>query len=503
MRAKILKNFIKSGSWSTDKFAMGMKSFFLKFFGVFVYTILGMAWPAYAADCGGNFSCDGVCAYNSIMKYYTCNGRPITNNLQSAEPQDSATPTNPEGSYPNSASASTGSERCDAEFSNMINQCAESSQAAAASCEEKNDSGLNSVASQASQVTLLLGQQTSSSITAACSQMAGLSAAANAALAAFRLRCKSAQTKCVSSCEQSIQFIQKNFAACYGGGADISGAVEHYQSSANQYLNTCRGLDSKVTEANQAIQNYASTAANASQCAALSSGTTPALCATNPNYPGCSAAAAVDCSNPQVAATNKVCICSKNPMDPSCSSAQKVGGSGVTVGGGSIDSSSRLAPRADSSANGLLDGDIPDLPGIAQGKPNSGGGESIDGQQGSGSPVGGGSGGSGGGANPGGGGAVAGDGSTAVNGGFYGGGGARFGSGGSVGGRVGGGIYGGKPGVAGPQGPDLRKFLPGGQFDPRRAVSGMGGPDGITGPHSNIWHKIKNRYRVMSPSLLP
>ncbi|MBV2168846.1 MAG: hypothetical protein KUL82_09075, partial [Bdellovibrio sp.] len=99
----------------------------------------------------------------------------------------------------------------------------------------------------------------------------------------------------------------------------------------------------------------------------------------------------------------------------------------------------------------------------------------------------------------------AGESSPGVNGGFYGGGSGRlFGGGsGSGGGAVGGG-YGGRAvtGVA-PTNPDLKKFLPGGQFDPKRGVSGLAGPDGITGPHSNIWQKIQNRYQVMMPTLLP
>jgi hypothetical protein len=34
-------------------------------------------------------------------------------------------------------------------------------------------------------------------------------------------------------------------------------------------------------------------------------------------------------------------------------------------------------------------------------------------------------------------------------------------------------------------------------------VAGSSGPDGITGPHSNIWQKVNNRYRTVVPTLLP
>jgi hypothetical protein len=46
--------------------------------------------------------------------------------------------------------------------------------------------------------------------------------------------------------------------------------------------------------------------------------------------------------------------------------------------------------------------------------------------------------------------------------------------------------------------------LPGGKFDPRaRGIAGISGPDGITGPHSNIWQKIQNRYQAEKPKLIP
>jgi hypothetical protein len=35
-------------------------------------------------------------------------------------------------------------------------------------------------------------------------------------------------------------------------------------------------------------------------------------------------------------------------------------------------------------------------------------------------------------------------------------------------------------------------------MDPRvnRGLAGITGPDGITGPHTDIWKKIQNRYQV-------
>jgi hypothetical protein len=89
--------------------------------------------------------------------------------------------------------------------------------------------------------------------------------------------------------------------------------------------------------------------------------------------------------------------------------------------------------------------------------------------------------------------------------GYYGGtGGGGFGSGsGSSGGS---GYSGYRPGgVGGPgkSGLDLKQFLPGGANDPARGIAGISGPDGITGPNSDIWQKVNTRYFSVSPSLLP
>jgi hypothetical protein len=381
------------------------------------------------------------------------------------------------------------------------------------SCDEKKDAGMNSVANNASQITVMMGQMSSSSIQSACSKMAGLTQAANAALAAYRINCSMSLDSCTSACTAAKSFASQN-AGCLSAatlmGNDIEGGGEGKVAEAEAEIRTCQGFKSNVAQATQAIQNYMSTAANASQCEALNNGTgapPAAVCAANPNYPGCAGAAQIDCSKPEFAATNKVCICARNPNDPQCSSAQKAGG-GVAAGSGTVDSGSRLANKGD--GYGSDGGDIPGLPGIAQGKPNSGGSEGgVDGQQGSGSPLSGGGGGSGGG--PGGRSGGSGGGQEAAalagGGGFYGGGGSggRYGGGGSASGS-GGAQYGAGMGAANPgtgAAPDLRKFLPGGQYDPKRGISGMGGPDGITGPHTNIWQKIQNRYQVMRSTLLP
>jgi hypothetical protein len=50
---------------------------------------------------------------------------------------------------------------------------------------------------------------------------------------------------------------------------------------------------------------------------------------------------------------------------------------------------------------------------------------------------------------------------------------------------------------------DLKQFLPGGKQDPSRSLAGISGPDGITGPNSDIWLKVNTRYRSVGPSMKP
>lgn len=391
---------------------------------------------------------------------------------------------------------------CKEQFQQIVQECTTQLDSTAYSCDEKNDQGMTGVADSASQMALMLGQQTSASIQSACSGMANISQAANAAVAAYRINCSSEISTCKTVCAKAKAYVTAN-ARCLGA----SGALDAYNAQAEGEAKKCDAFTAKMDQAQQAIQNYGNTNANATQCEELTSGDatpSPEFCKAYPTAPNCVNQASVDCSNPSIASTNKVCICAKNPTDPQCFNEQKASANAFNANGGGIDSASRMAAAKGDSSFG--DSDIPGLPSIAQGSFTPGGGEGVDGQQGSGNPVGGGSSGSAGGS-AGGSGAAAGEETSAdINAGFYGGGGGgKFGSG-----SGGSGDGDGARGIAGmaaagggkPGGPDLRKFLPGGQFDPR-GMSGMNGRDGITGPHSDIWQKIQNRYRVMSPSLLP
>lgn len=386
-------------------------------------------------------------------------------------------------------------------FDALMSQCKQNIETTREVCDEKQDEQMNAASNEASKVALMFGNQAASSIQAACSKMADLTQVANAAVAGFAMRCNSSIAECKSSCGAAKKLLQDQMKLL-----DINPALV---AQAEEGITQCNKFISQTNAANQAMQNFIGTAANSSQCALLNSGTglSPEYCKANPTSPGCVTAGPVDCTKPEFATSNKICVCARNPNDPMCIGTQKAS-SGLDSTRGIVDGSGRLANKGNTNSSG--GGDDYGLPGIEQGKANSGGGEGgVDGSQGGGGAgLGGGSGGSG--SPPGGGGGRGGASvePPQVTAGFYGGGGgARFGGGT-------GGFDGGDPrnfngsgsgsGQAGSGGPDLRQFLPGGKYaPPRHGMGGMAGPDGITGPHSDIWQKIQNRYQVMQSTLLP
>lgn len=392
------------------------------------------------------------------------------------------------------------SAACNQQFRRLITACQAEVTSTASNCDERNNQELNTV-DAAAQVALGMGQQASASVQNSCSTMGSLLQAANAALAGYRLICTNALAECHSVCARAKAYATAN-AECLSPGGNASSVVSYIQEATTEG-DECKKFDAKPAQATQGIQNFGAISANASQCDTLTddgAGTPPPLqlCQAQPTYPGCAAVLAADCSvDNEASRANKVCKCLRNPQDPDCVSGQSNQAS-LQNPGGSINSASRVGASADNL------GDIPDLPGIQPGQvaPGGGAGEAVDGRQGSSSPVGGSGGGNGsGGGRPGAGGAGVDEDGANVNGGFYGGGSGARPGGGSAYDDPRAAAVAAAAGAGRPGGPDLKAFLPGGKYDPR--LAGMGGTDGITGPNTNIWKKIQNRYQVMSPTLLP
>ncbi|MBO9665306.1 MAG: hypothetical protein J7501_00645 [Bdellovibrio sp.] len=397
-----------------------------------------------------------------------------------------------------SSTASVGS--CQQQLASLVQACNDSVSSADNYCDEKNSKEMNSVSSQASAIALAFSSQTAASVQAACSQSAMLSQAANAAVAAYRMACSGAIESCSSACDAATAYYNQT-----KGCSDTSTTT--LNSQATTLKKQCLNYTARTDQAQQAIQNYALTASNGANCASETSAddnTLAAICEKNPSLAGCSNTIA-DCNNPSMA-SNKVCVCAKNPNDPQCLGTSSTVTDGGSLNTGNMDMSSRLTSNS-AGAENLL-GDIPDTPGIAQGKANAGGAAGVDGKQGNGANLGGNSDGHGGGSagSKGAAGEAEANGS-AVNAGFYGGGGGGGGSwgGGDGSGGGGGGLFGSAAAaIAAKGGPDLRQFLPGGKLAPgARGIAGASGPDGITGPHTDIWKKVNNRYQVMSTTLLP
>ncbi|MBO9665305.1 MAG: hypothetical protein J7501_00640 [Bdellovibrio sp.] len=438
--------------------------------------------------------CDGGCPYGDTKCLNTCysTGKvvPSTSSNKSTGTQTSST------------QSSVGA--CQQQLASLVQSCNDSVSSADNYCDEKNSKEMNSVSSQASAIALAFASQTAASVQAACSKAALLSQAANAAVAAYRTACSGAIDSCTSACDAAITYYNQS-----KGCSDTS--TISLNSQATTLKQQCSNYTARTDQAQQAIQNYALTASNGANCASETSAddnTLVAICEKNPSLAGCTNTIA-DCKNPSMA-TNKVCVCANNPNDPQClGTSSSTVADGGSLNTGNMDMSSRKT--GDTSGVDNLLGDIPDTPGIQQGKLNGGAGApGVDGKQGQGVAFGSGdsSHGSSGGRSGKADGAEEGGAGHQVNSGYYGGGGGSGGgwggSGDGEGGRGEGGLWSRiSDKLSGKSGPDLRQFLPGGANDPRRGIAGASGPDGITGPHSNIWQKIQNRYQVVSPSLIP
>ncbi|MBK9324077.1 MAG: hypothetical protein IPM97_14220 [Bdellovibrionaceae bacterium] len=404
---------------------------------------------------------------------------------------DCIIPSNQEESQPTEAAGS-----CVSRYQAELDACKSESASANQNCDSDRDSGLSQARSGLSNAAAGMGQQMGAQ--AACSDFGKALGAANGAVAAFTQVCSSAKNSCLSKCNSLKQALDRELssptAECIGTNSHVAVELSHIMESAISEVDTCRGLDAKVQQGVAAVNNLKGTVEGAMNCAAQLD-TTLLYCKQNPNAIGCSAMA-TDCSNPTIASTSPVCICAKNPNDPSCSVSMKAS----SGRGGATDLASNAGLTGGSAGGGLDTGlDNVDWQGRDWKKSNdtaedpggSKGGRPIqDGSAGSGGS----DGGSGSGADPS---------SVSVNSGFRGGGGGS--GGGFYGGAGGSGSAAAKAaGSADSKNPDLRNFLPGGKFDPRaRGIAGISGPDGITGPHSNIWQKIQNRYQAEKPKLIP
>lgn len=437
--------------------------------------------------------CDFLAFNGQPRKFLGCSGTVDNNPAQQAAAQG-ADPMEPV------------IQQCKANTQQEFQNCSGRIDSAVQKCDTSKDSGMNQYMDSISEVSRQLGALTSANISAACSEAAAINQGAQLAVAGFRGQCKLNRDSCVSKCQETI----KKFESCVTELGTKSGLIglgysntdmlqrartdQDYQVIRTGFT-TCNKLESKIAEADQAVQQFAMTMANAKQCKNQTAGGASTYCSQNPTAAGCPGSA--DCSLAKNAST-LACICSANPNDPKCSLRGKTN-AGVNLNSGN--EAAKNNARASDADLGL------ESPGFA-GREKSpgggaGGGSPVD-QLGSANIGGGGS--MGGGDDSGAGGEYIPE-AMDVNAGYFGSGGGS-GMGGSGSGFAGGsgatandvnsGFYGMDPDGGTP---NLADFLPNGERDPAM-ISGGSLPDGITGPTTNIWKKINFRYQAVEPTLL-
>lgn len=443
---------------------------------------LNSSTPNCTAACSTGKVCDMSCVKACESCAKTCNNKMCTKksntNFVCAKDDDDDEDTKSSGNK--SDAARKAAQNCVDNNSDAISSCTSSQSSADNSCNADKNAGIGGTTDLAAALALALGQMTSSGVQSACGSMAGLSQGSNAALAGYRANCNSSKNSCTNSCSSAKSKVDQ-CAKNASNPSDVQKALADISdyNSLTSAASKCKALQTKVDQADQAIKNMATTQQNAQKCQQATS-----AMSTLPQ----------DCTNATYAATNQVCICQANPHAPGC-----VPDSGTTGG------QQGLSATTDFSSAGAAAA-ATDLPGLTNDTnlaelKNQQAGSDVGGKQGAGAPIGGGSafsGGGGGQAK-----AAGNDYSKYANGtGFYGSSSSGGGSGSGRSGSSGSGAQ-GKDGVyGGQQRPDLRQFLPGGKQDPHRGIAGTTGPDGITGPNTNIWEKVQNRYRNITPSLL-
>lgn len=387
-----------------------------------------------------------------------------------------------------------------------LQACQAASTLAVETCDISADTGVNNAVSAANQASQAIGtlQPTlqSMNIIQACSKIGDVSTAANAAVFAFQANCKTKQSSCFSTCQAA----KAKAETCLGPNAttDMKIPAGH---SATTALQRCEQQNNQLQTADQSLRSLVQTGNQSVQCAQMAGND---FCSKFPGNAACQTQLAQNCSNPSYALANAACACLNNKQSEACIGAQKAGG-GIGVGNDLAGAGKGLSGQGDPG------GGVPMPPPDQVEKLNFGDGQKKAGN----SSDSGGGGGSGGGPSK----------QSSINQMDKGG---RPGSGerqsilpGFMGQGNGGGLNGFvgavKSAVNNFMGNNnnvnaklqaerdlLKSFLPkAGQGiimpGDRKAVGGrqIASETGISGPNSDLWINVKNRYRVEASKLLP
>ncbi len=366
-----------------------------------------------------------------------------------------------------------------------------------------------------------------------CGEIAKYSAGLSAGLVVFKKICQQEAASCLKPCEDVIA-LDNSTDSCRSPPGGPQTAAEIPNDLVRDELDEVRKM---VDAANKGQEKCAKQAENGTNvegqvgqalttlkqqtttCKMKTAGVQTAdFCAQNPTDQACRGSSGRNCGDAAMA-NDPVCKCIANPS--SCNGVNSLNNSFGTVGSirggaGAADLNKGAAGAGAGNLSGLGAMDSAGLGEIGGPVGPKGESRKLGGNKGGSAPSSGGGGGQGGGApTAAAGGAAVGDNENLYRGGR--GGGAAGGSGRGAGsgsayaggyrsapaGALGSGsIYNGRMrGAKG--GPNLNDFLPGGRNDPNaRGVAGITGPDGITGPHTNLFMKVKNRYQAIRSSLL-
>lgn len=382
--------------------------------------------------------------------------------------------------------------------------CKESLRQAEGICDMNQDKDIQGAMSMANGIKNQMENAALSNLQVACNGMGRLSQAVNAGLTGFKTYCATQVSECTETCKADYNAVQAAFAA----GPPVPGATMATQfdvDTVRDMQRKCTALNRNVAGAEEGLMKFMQMDQAMKNCSLLTGNSFMEQCRKDPtSSPLCTVGGATDCSNPQVAMTNMVCKCRANPGLAECGGTMGTGGGTAnrTDYGSGSDTTSGALGNFGGADGGGDSGMINDIAGGENKNPDGslnrgGAGKASIGE-------------SGGTGNRGGGqaGAAAGGGSglnAKIIGGYGFGGAAGGGYQGGGGSQQGGGGYNNGNPAAGQNGQrvDLRQFLPGGRMDPSRGLAGISGPDGITGPNSDIWKKINTRYSAQSNSLLP
>ncbi len=376
--------------------------------------------------------------------------------------------------------------------------CEEATKKAAENCDFSKNKETRMAIAMADQMRNQIKGMSMSSPVLMCSKMGQVTQSIDLAVGSYKTYCSSSYADCDDVCSDQISKLENQIKVTKAqpNSAPLVQKLEEEMKRAEDQNRKCQKLANNVKGVFENIGSYSAIEAAKSQYCKDQGDALAALCKAQPSNALCQGAGSTDCSNPTTAANNIVCICQVNKADPRCtgqalaglnsafsnkpgagadggSSAGKVGADDFGIGGGFGAGGEPVAgvgPQNDGSGG----------PPQSKGQPGRGGPLDVGGSANQGQQK----------ANPNG---AAGAGhdpinAKIINGYGYGGnsaGGAKYYGSGSGSSSASNGYYNGRPLAGAPQ-VDLRKFLPGGKMDPSRGLAGIAGPDGITGPNTDI-----------------